>query len=60
MVRRLEHLLNEERLRELSLCSHEKRMTENLSNVSEREVSENGSRLFLVVPSNRTRDNGRN
>ncbi|KAJ7412700.1 hypothetical protein BTVI_45639 [Pitangus sulphuratus] len=62
MIRGLEHLPYEERLRDMDLFSLEKKqLREDLINVYKylkRGCQEDGSRLFPVVPSNRTKDNG--
>ncbi|TRZ24618.1 hypothetical protein HGM15179_002505 [Zosterops borbonicus] len=62
MIKGLEHLSYEVRLRELGLFSLEKRwLRGDLINVYKylmEEYQEGGARLFFVVPSNRTRGNG--
>ena len=55
MMRRLGHLLYEERLSNLDLFSLEKRLRGDPINAC--KCQEAGARLFFVMPSNRTRGN---
>ncbi|PKU42205.1 hypothetical protein llap_7501 [Limosa lapponica baueri] len=61
-IKGLEHLFHEESLRAGTVQPREENAQKDLINVHtylKQGCKEDGSRLFLIVPSDRTRDNGR-
>ena len=63
MIRGLEHLPSEERLRDMGILSPEKRRLKgnliNTDNYFKSSCQEGKSRLLSVMPSNRTREKGK-